>query len=201
MQNNELEAAKKHLSANDAVMARIIKKFELVNLVKRERYFADLVESIIGQQLSIKAASTIIGRFINLTGEPDPEVIIRTEAEDLRSCGISGAKIRYIKHLAESVLSGNLVFDKFDKMSNDEIIKELTRVKGIGLWTAHMFLIFTMGRNDILAFGDQGIRRAVKINYGTEDYPDEKYLRELADTNGWSPYESIVCRYLWKTLD
>jgi len=201
MQNNELEEAKKHLSANDAIMARIIKKYKGINLKGSTEYFVSLVYSIIGQQLSVKAADAIINRFTDKYGVPEPSAILLADTEDMRALGISYAKIKYIKSLAENMTNGILDFVGIENKSNDEIISMLTTVKGIGVWTSHMFLIFTMCRQDILATGDLGIKRAIMLNYNLENLPDEDYITELAKKNKWAPYESIACRYLWKTLD
>lgn len=201
MQNNDLEAAIKHLSANDAIMATIIKKHKGINIKGTNEYFVSLATNIIGQQLSVKAADAIINRFTVKYGVPDPETILAADTEEIRSLGISYSKIKYIKSLAEHMLSGELDFQNINRMTNDEIIFMLTKVKGIGVWTAHMFLIFTLCRPDILATGDLGIKKAIMINYELPELPDESTVNRIALKYNWAPYQSIACRYLWKSLD
>ncbi|GJQ63308.1 MAG: 3-methyladenine DNA glycosylase [Melioribacteraceae bacterium] len=201
MQNNDLEAAIKHLSANDAIMATIIKKHKGINIKGTNEYFVSLTNNIIGQQLSVKAADSIIRRFHERFGTPVPEIILSAETEEIRSIGVSYSKIKYIKSLAENMLSGDLDFSDIDKLSDEKIIEMLTKVKGIGVWTSHMFLIFTLCRPDILAYGDLGVKKAIMLNYSMPNLPDENVVKEIALKYRWAPYQSIACRYLWKTLD
>jgi DNA-3-methyladenine glycosylase II len=166
-------------------------------------HYQELVESIVSQQLSVKAAATITARFVALFGEsfPTPVDILGADIETLRSAGLSGQKASYIRDLAQHILEGTLSFEGIEGKSNEDIIAMLTAVKGIGEWTAHMFLIFSMGRLDVLAHGDLGVRNAAKQLYGLEAMPDKEILTEIALNNGWQGYESIACWYLWKSLD
>lgn len=167
------------------------------------QHYQELVESIISQQLSVKAAATITKRFVDLFDGtfPTPDDILAKDIEALRSVGLSGQKASYIRDLADHVLSGRLVFEKLDEMSNDEIVSMLTDVKGIGEWTAHMFLIFSLGRLDILAYGDLGIRNGIRLTYGLDHVPTPDEVKEVAKKQQWNPYESIACWYIWKSLD
>lgn len=197
------QAAAKHLATHDPAFARLVDQHRLPVISPHTNYFQDLVESIIGQQLSVKAAATIQSRFNALFGEtfPTPEQILTTAHDEMRAVGLSNQKATYVRNLAEHVVNGKIAFERFSNFSNDEIIRELTAVKGIGEWTAHMFLIFCMGRMDVLATGDLGVRNAIKKLYRLEKAPSPDELRRIAIKNQWHPYESIACRYLWKSLD
>jgi DNA-3-methyladenine glycosylase II len=161
------------------------------------------VESIISQQLSVKAAASIQRRFLELFAGnfPTPSAILTKTPEDLRAAGLSWAKAAYIHDLAQHIKNGNIAFDKLDSRSNQEIIAELTDVKGIGEWTAHMFLIFCMGKLDILPTGDLGIRNGIKAIYGLAAVPTPQQVIEVAEQNKWHPYESVASWYVWHFLD
>lgn len=195
--------AAEHLGTHDPAFARLVAEHQLPVISPHTNYFRDLVESIIGQQLSVKAAATIQSRFNALFGKafPSPEQILTTPHEDMRAVGLSNQKASYVRNLAEHVVGGTIAFERFQELRNDEIIRELTAVKGIGEWTAHMFLIFCMGRLDILATGDLGVRNAIKKLYGLPKAPSPDEVRLIATKNQWHPYESIACRYLWRSLD
>ena len=162
-----------------------------------------MVGSIISQQLSVKAADTIEKRFVALFGGifPTPEQIAAKEIDELRSVGLSTQKANYIRDLALHVIDGRVRFNHLDELTNDEIIAELTAVKGIGVWTVHMFLMFCMGRTDVLATGDLGIRNGIKKLYNLETVPTPLDIEELAANNQWHPYETIACWYIWHSLD
>jgi DNA-3-methyladenine glycosylase II len=191
------------LSEHDPVLASVITASPLPDITPHTDYYGALVNSIIGQQLSVKAASTIKQRFKDLFGGqlPAPELILETSHDDLRSCGLSNAKANYIRDLAEHVLDGRIKFDRIPNQSNAEIIGELTDVKGIGEWTVHMFLMFCVGRQDVLATGDLGVRNGIRNLYGLAAAPTPQKVTELAQTNSWHPYESIACWYVWRSLD
>lgn len=199
---NEAERAAKHLCA-DSLLAPIIAQHGLFRPKPHVNYYQELVSSIISQQLSVKAAATIEKRFVELFGGafPTPELIISKDIETLRSVGLSRGKASYVIDLAQHVLDGRLEIEKLPNLSNDEIIKELVAVKGIGEWTAHMFLIFALGRLDVLPVGDLGVRTAAKKLYHLEELPTPQQLRGLADTNHWHPYESVAAWYLWQSLN
>lgn len=198
----ELTQVLKYLSKADMVLAHLINAYGPYTVVPQTDYYARLVGAIIGQQLSVKAAGTIRQRFMDLyDGLPDPEQILRTDAEVLRSVGLSRGKVGYIQDLAQHVLDGRLELDKIGVLSNDEIVHELTAVKGIGEWTAHMFLIFAVGRLDVLPTGDLGVRTGMRNLYGLDHLPTPQEMRDLADKNGWHPYESIASWYMWRSLE
>jgi DNA-3-methyladenine glycosylase II len=197
------QQAADHLSSHDPRLAPVIARFGLCTIQPHTNYYQDLVESIIGQQLSVKAAATIRDRFKALFNDtlPSPEAIIATDVQTMRSAGLSNQKANYIRDLAQHVIDGRISFDNIDALSNEEIIAKLTDVKGIGEWTVHMFLMFCMGRLDILAHGDLGIRSGIKKLYDLEQLPNPQEVRTIADDNHWQPYASIACWYIWQSLD
>ncbi len=197
------QQAANHLAAHDPQLAGVIAKVGLCKILPHTNYYQDIVESIIGQQLSVKAAATITKRFRELFGAqfPTPQQILDKDIDSLRSVGLSRSKALYIQDLAQHVMDGRLSFDGLDDLSNQEIITKLTAVKGIGEWTAHMFLMFCMGRTDILAWGDLGIRNSIKKLYNLTDNPSPADIKNIATTYNWHPYESIACWYLWQALD
>ena len=202
MQRTEIIDAKRHLSTHDTLLASLIEKYPAPTLVPHTNYYQELVESIISQQLSVKAAATITARFIESFGHfPAPEEIISRDVDQLRSCGLSGQKATYIRDLASKVIDGSVQFDHLGNLDNQEIISELTAVKGIGEWTVHMFLIFCMGRLDVLAYGDLGIRTAIMKTYDYPQLPTPQDITQLAENNHWHPYESVACWYLWRSLE
>lgn len=199
----DLQKAADHLAAHDPVLAPVIIAHGLSTFTPHRDYYRALGDSIIGQQLSVKAASTIKGRFRDLFGGefPVPEAILSKSIEELRTAGLSGAKAKYIQDLAQHILDGKVRFDTLDNQSNEEIIAELTDVKGIGEWTVHMFLMFCVGRLDVLATGDLGVRSGIKKLYGLDALPTPRQVTEIAKQNHWHPYESVACWYVWRSLD
>ena len=198
-----MDDALNHLAVNDDVLAQLIHSHPRPSLEKHGNYYQELVESIIGQQLSVKAARTIRNRFVELFGGvfPAPEQILDKDIEELRGVGLSRPKAGYIQDLALRVIEGEVRFDKLDTLSNDEIIAELTKVKGIGVWTVHMFLIFCMARLNVLPTGDLGIRNGIMKLYGFDHLPEPREIELLAETNGWQPYTTVASLYIWKSLD
>lgn len=199
----QLQTAMSWLSDHDRVLANVIAANGVPTIEPHGDYFGALVNSIIGQQLSVKAAASIKRRFRDLFGGkmPLPAALVQTPHDELRSVGLSNAKARYIRDLAEHVMDGRTTFNRITQQSNAEIITELTVVKGIGEWTAQMFLIFCVGRLDVLATGDLGIRNAIRALYGYADTPTPLQVCEVASQNSWYPYETIACWYLWRSLD
>ena len=163
--------------------------------------FEAVARAIVGQQLSTKAAQTINQRVLELYGgkTPTPEQLIETDPEDLRGAGLSYRKAEYLRDLAEHVVDGRLELDRFGEMSDDQVIAELTAVKGLGVWTAHMFLMFHLRRPNVLPVGDLGIRRAMQRLYGLDDLPDADQMTSIAEP--WRPYRTLACLYLWRSLD
>ncbi len=198
-----LKQAADHLARNDSVLEPVILKYGPSSIRSHQNYYKELVESILGQQLSLKAAAAIEARFVALFEGtfPSPEQILARSIEQLRGVGLSRAKAAYIQDLARHIIDGTVHFDNIDSKSNAEIIKELTAVKGIGEWTVHMFLIFCMGRLDILAYSDLGIRNGIRKLYELDHAPSPQEVQDLATQNGWRPYESVACWYIWQSLD
>jgi DNA-3-methyladenine glycosylase II len=194
--------AAEYLSQHDPVLAKVIATSPLCDIRPHTNYYQELVESIIGQQLSVKAAAAIVKRFRDMFGGtfPSPEQILTKDLEELRAIGFSYAKGRYVQDLAQHIIDGNVKFDKLDSLSNEEVITELTAVKGIGEWTAHMFLMFCMARSDILPVGDLGIRNSMRALYGLEHAPSPDEIRDIAKKYDWQPYESVASWYVWQSL-
>lgn len=197
----KIKAAAEHLK-QDPVLAPIIAIVGLCTIQPHQSYYQELVESIIGQQLSIKAAAAVTRKFLKLFNDqfPRPEQIVATDIETLRSAGLSQAKAAYVRDLAQHIIEGRLEIEKLPSLSNQEIIAELTAVKGIGEWTAHMFLMFSLGRLDILAWGDLGVKNGIKKLYNLEAVPTPDDIRTIAKKNSWHPYESVACWYVWQSL-
>lgn len=201
---SSFDAAIRHLSAADPILGEVIKSTpKLPDIVQHTDYYQALVDSIISQQLSVKAAYAIEERFkLLFDGHfPSPEEILSQDIETLRSAGLSRPKARYIQDLAQHIISGEVRFDTIDDLSNNEIIHKLTQVKGIGEWTAHMFLIFCMARLDILPVGDLGIRNGIKKLYNLDAAPTMEEVAAIATAKGWHPYESVASWYIWHSLD
>ena len=194
-----------NIGRNDKVLARIIKRVGPCQLpVKPARggYFEALVESIVYQQLNGKAAATIFERFRKLYAPgkfPKPEEIADTPDEKLRGAGLSKQKLSYIKDLSAKTIAGQLDFAAFSKMSDEEIVTALSQVKGIGRWTAEMFLMFTLARPDVLPVGDYGFRTAVMKAYKLRKMPEAAKLKKLGEA--WRPNRSAATWYLWRSLD
>jgi DNA-3-methyladenine glycosylase II len=195
--------AAEHLARADPVLAPVIAAFGLCTIKPHRNYYWELIDSIISQQLSVKAAAAIEKRFQDLFGSetPAPEAILEKSVEEFRAIGLSRPKAAYIQDLARHIIDGTLKFDNFDALSNEEISRELTAVKGIGEWTAHMFLMFCMARPDVLAPGDLGIRNAVKKLYNLKEIPTPDQVIRRAKRNHWHPYETVACWYLWQSLE
>lgn len=195
--------AAEYLGKNDPILGKVIKKSGPCTIRPHTNYYQELVDSIISQQLSVKAAAAIEGRFREMFGGkfPSPEQILTKDVEELRAIGFSYAKGRYVQDLAQHIIDGKVKFDTIDSLSNEEVIAELTAVKGIGEWTAHMFLMFCMGRSDVLPVGDLGIRNGIRALYGLEKAPTPDEVSDIAKKNNWYPYESIASWYVWASLD
>ncbi len=198
----KLLAAQAHLQKNDQSLAPYINKYGPPIINPHTDYYSELVTSIVGQQLSIKAAAAIWGRIIELAGgqAPTPQQLIDASPEKLRAAGLSGPKVNYVKDLAEHILDGRLDMKHIASLPNEEILSQLTAVKGIGDWSAHMFMLFGLGRLDILPWGDLGIRKAAMSIYKLKEMPDRTRLEAIAKKNKWRPYESVASWYLCKRM-
>jgi DNA-3-methyladenine glycosylase II len=184
---------------SDPILKNLIKKYPAPKFTDRSEFlFYELVESIISQQLSIKAADTIFGRFQALFGKkfPTPKQVLAMEDEKLRACGLSFAKISYVKSVANAFVSDLIDIEKIKKQTDEEVIAELTQIKGVGRWTAEMILIFTLKRPDVFSIGDLGLRNAITRLYGITE---RKEMLTLSET--WKPYRSTASWYLWRSLE
>lgn len=195
-----------HLRNADETLARVIDERGPLDLESRVRgrpadAYGALLRAIVGQQLSVKAAATIYGRFTDLFGgrTPSPEEILEVDPDTLRGVGFSRAKASYVRSLAENVVSGELELDRLDELPDEEVAAELVAIKGIGRWSADMFLIFHLGRPDVLPVGDLGVRNAVARLYGLEALPSAAELEALGER--WRPWRSLASLYLWESLD
>jgi DNA-3-methyladenine glycosylase II len=167
----------------------------------REDHYGALVRAIVGQQLSVAAARAIYGRLTARFSNrpPTPAEILADDPEELRAAaGLSRAKVSFLRSLAEHVISGELVLERLDALSDEDVIAELVAVKGLGIWTAHMFLMFQLERPDVLPVGDLGIRRAIERAYGLQELPDAATIEKIAEP--WRPQRTLACRYLWRSL-
>jgi DNA-3-methyladenine glycosylase II len=191
-----------HLKKSDPKLKVIIEGIKLREITVTRGPFEALVEAIVSQQLSIKAADTIFNRFVALTpGKkfPTPREIIKMPTAKMRKCGLSGMKVKFIKDLAKKTLDGTLNFKTIDRLSDEEVIEHLMSVKGIGRWTAEMFLIFSLRRDDVFSFGDLGLRNGLQHIYKMKKPPTPRQAEKI--TAKWKPYRSLGSRYLWASLD
>ena len=189
-----------HLRKSDPILAAIIERVGPCRMEFSEPKFHSLAEALVYQQLNGKAAVTIFQRFVALAGEPlTPAGILKLTNEQMRAVGLSQQKSSYMRDLAEKTHSGALDFTRLPDLSDDEVIKHLTQVKGIGVWTAHIFLMFTLRRPNVLPTGDYGIQMAIKKYYKKRELPKPEQMQKIARV--WEPYRSVACWYLWRGLD
>ena len=191
------ETAKKELSDNDIILSRIINKFDDLELISRGDIFFTLIRSIIGQQISVKAASTVWSRFTEKVGEINPKNILSVDFEDLRSCGLSQKKTEYVIGISESWHEYSL-FD-WNKMDDEEVIEKLIKLRGVGKWTAEMILIFTLLRPDVFPIGDIGMIRGIEKSYNSGVRMSNEELYALSEK--WKPWRTVACCYMWRTVD
>ncbi len=188
-----MRKAIKHLKKSDPVLSAIIERVGAYRMKFGPPEFHSLAEAIVYQQLNGKAAVTIFNRFAALAGDPvAPEGILKLTDAQLRSVGLSKQKSSYLKDMAQRAARGN-------EMTDEEVIKHLTQVKGVGVWTAHMFLMFTLRRPNVLPTGDFGIQMAIKKHYKKRKMPKPDQMEKIAKS--WEPYRSVACWYLWQSLD
>jgi DNA-3-methyladenine glycosylase II len=201
--------ARKALAAADPTMAALIERLGKLDIATRLRRrkeerpadaYGALLRAIVGQQLSTKAARTIYLRVLDLFGgtTPSPEQLLEASEEDLRGCGLSGRKTEYVRDLARHVLGGELELDRLPDLEDEQVIEEIVAVRGLGRWTAEMFLLFHLQRPDVLSGGDLGIRKAIQIEYGLEEMPPPKQVLEIGEP--WRPHRSLASLYLWESL-
>ena len=200
------KAALAQLRSSDEVLAGIIDGVGPLEDARqgrpdREDHYGALVRTITGQQLSVLAARAIYGRLTARFDDraPTPQEILDDEPEELRAAaGLSRAKVSYLRSLAEHVISGDLELERLDELSDEDVISELTAVKGLGLWSAQMFLMFHLSRPDVLPVGDLGIRRAIERAYNLKELPEPAAIEKIAEP--WRPHRTLACRYLWRSL-
>jgi DNA-3-methyladenine glycosylase II len=189
-----------HLKKADPILADIIERVGPYRINYDEPSFASLAEAIVYQQLHGKAAATIFKRLTDVAGLPlTPEGILKLSEQQMRAVGLSKQKLSYLRDLAAKTQSREVDFLKLPDLPDEEVIKHLTRIKGIGVWTAHMFLMFSLRRSDVLPTGDLGIQMAVKKHYRKRKLPKPKDMEKIAKC--WSPYRSVACWYLWRSMD
>lgn len=194
--------ARRLLLRRDPVLAAVIRKHGACGLAAAQRadHFSALVRAITGQQLSTKAAATIYGRLAALMPQGvTPEALSALTDDQMRASGMSRQKIAYFRDLSEKALSGVVRLDRLDSMTDEEVIAALTQVKGIGRWSAEMFLMFRLHRPDVLPVDDLGIVNAVKNVYGLRKRPSADRIRRMGEA--WRPYRSVASWYLWRSLD
>jgi DNA-3-methyladenine glycosylase II len=201
--------ARTALAKSDPTMAVLVERVGKIDLATRLRRrseerpadaYGALLRAIVGQQLSTKAARTIYLRVLDIFdgATPSPEQLLEASEADLRGAGLSGRKVEYVQDLARHVLSGELELDRLDELGDEEAIAEIVAVRGLGQWTAEMFLLFHLERPDVLSGGDLGIRKAVQIEYGLEEMPSPAQVLEIGER--WRPNRSLASLYLWESL-
>jgi DNA-3-methyladenine glycosylase II len=189
-----------HLRLHDPVLKAIIDSVGEYRISFREPDFETLVKSIVSQQLSGRVASVIFGRLAKAAGGAlTPESVLKLRPSRMRALGLSTQKTAYIRDLARHARAGEVVFEELLALPDDEVIERLTRVKGIGVWTVHMFLIFALRRTDVLPTGDLGIRNAIRKAYGMEELPTPAQMEAMAER--WRPYATVASWYLWRSLE
>jgi DNA-3-methyladenine glycosylase II len=189
-----------HLKKSDPILSAIIESVGACKMDFGEPEFHSLAEAIVYQQLNGKAAVTIFKRLATLAGEPlTPSGILKLSDAQLRAVGLSKQKSSYLKDMAQRAERGELDFTSLPAMTDQEVIEHLTQVKGVGVWTAHMFLMFTLRRPNVLPTGDFGIRMAMKKHYKRRNLPKPEQMERIA--RRWEPYRSVACWYLWQSMD
>jgi DNA-3-methyladenine glycosylase II len=202
----DLDEARAALAASDPAMAELIERLGERSAETRRRgmpkpdAYGALLRAIVGQQLSAKAARTIYERVLALFDgkTPSPEQLLAVPEDDLRGAGLSGRKVSYIRDLASHVISGELELDRLEELDDEEVIEEIVAVRGLGRWSAEMFLIFHLERPDVLAGGDLGIRKAVQLIHDLEEMPSPEQVLEIGER--WRPHRSLASIYLWESL-
>ena len=192
------DKAKRSLARRDPVLAAIMRTHPKVFMTRRGEPFMTLARAIVGQQISVKAAQSVWNRVVGLAVEIVPEKIISLKRPDLRACGLSDRKVEYIADLAQHFADGRIHVHRWPEMPDDAIIEELVAVRGIGRWTAEMFLMFNLLRPDVFPLDDLGLRKGIEVNYFKRK-PALSTMRRLGES--WRPYRSVATWYLWRSLD
>jgi DNA-3-methyladenine glycosylase II len=191
-----------HLS-RDPYLKPLLDSIELPAPVQERNLYLDLLESIVSQQLSVRVADVIFGRFLGLFegGFPSPEVLVATDTDELRTVGLSAQKAAYLRNVAQFALEHGLEMDKLNLMTDEEIVEYLTRIKGVGKWTAEMILMLSLNRPDVFPVDDLGIQQAMIRLYGLEEKGRPLRIRMLEIAEPWRPYRTYASRYLWRWKD
>ena len=198
--NKQLQTAIEHLSGKDEIMASIIKNVGECGISKSRNYYKALVHAIMAQQISVKASQSIAKKFYLLIGNNlEPDNVLTYSIKELKTAGLSVQKATYIRDLSEKFALNKNIYNHLGQYSDQEVIVKLTEVKGIGIWTAQMFLIFSLGRLDVLPLDDVGFQNAVQKYYKMKKRPSPKYLERIGKK--WSPYRSVAVWYLWEAFD
>ncbi|MBX3651384.1 MAG: DNA-3-methyladenine glycosylase 2 family protein [Burkholderiales bacterium] len=191
--------ATRELAAADPVMGGLILRYRGLTMTSRGDAFQTLARSIIGQQISVKAAQSVWERFAAAVGGMEPKRVLKLSEEQLRACGLSGQKVKYLRDLSERFASGAIDIGRWHGMDDETLIGDLTQVKGIGRWTAEMFLMFHLMRPDVFPLGDLGLQRAMGLHYNKGRPLPERRIATLGKL--WSPWRSVATWYLWRSLD
>lgn len=191
--------ATRALATADPVMAGLISRYRGLTLASRGDAFQTLARSIIGQQISVKAAQSVWERFATTVGDMQARCVLKLSVEQLRGCGLSGQKVSYLRDLSERFSAGAIDISRWHDMDDEVLIDELTEVKGIGRWTAEMFLIFYLTRPDVFPLADLGLQKAMQLHYNRGRKLSERRIATLAKL--WSPWRSVATWYLWRSLD
>ena len=193
------DEACRHLSRRDRVMRKLIPTFGEARLQTRGDAFTTLARSIVGQQISVKAAQAVWDRFAALAGELQPAAVLALDAPAMRGAGLSARKAEYLRDLAQHFADGQVHVHQWQQMDDESIIDELVAIRGIGRWTAEMFLIFHLMRPNVLPLDDIGLLRGISINYFSGEPVSRAEAREVGDA--WAPYRSVATWYIWRSLD
>lgn len=196
-----MKRALEHLRQSDAVLAGLIDRVGPYKITYKDPTFQALARSIVFQQLNGRAAATIFDRFEKACGKQGviPEAVLRVRPAKLRAAGLSSQKSDYIRDLARKTRDGEIEFAALPSLADEAVIQQLTAVKGVGVWTVHMFLIFALRRPDVLPVGDYGVRTAIRNLYGLEDLPKPAEMERIAEP--WRPWASVASWYMWRSLD
>jgi DNA-3-methyladenine glycosylase II len=192
------DSAKRSLARRDPVLARIMRAYPRVFMTRRGEPFMTLTRAIVGQQISVKAAQSVWNRVCECVGTITPENVLARKRPQLRACGLSDRKVEYIADLAQHFADGRIHVHRWPEMPDEAIIEELVAVRGIGRWTAEMFLMFNLLRPDVFPLDDLGLRKGIEVNYFKRK-PALSTMRRLGES--WRPYRSVATWYLWRSLD
>ena len=193
------DRAKRALARRDPVIRKIMREHPKIFLARRGEPFLTLARAIVGQQISVKAAQSVWDRLVLCVGEVTPQNVLLKERPVLRACGLSDRKTEYIAHLAQHFVDGSIHVRRWPEMSDEEIIAELVQVRGIGRWTAEMFLIFNLLRPDVFPLDDLGLQKGIRVSYFRGRGVALSTMRRLGEA--WRPWRSVATWYLWRSLD